>query len=177
MEEKKSQRREGYVLDKEKDLLQSYFKDNEELLLALRNLLLGFELDENEKAILSQVLRSDEAIKLLNKIFFPQLGKKVPIGQSVDLWMTVKLEDPSRDKVNIKARQLLIKKIETALKRLENLEIEIDLTPVLTVEELMNRNTFITHIEQQLTMIRTMANMDKETEEERIVRQAKDSLK
>jgi hypothetical protein len=163
--------------EREKALLKGLFKDNETLIIALRNLLFGFVLDSEEEAILKPLRGSAEALKLLRKIFLPTLDKDIPVGQSVDLWMTVKLDDPTRDKVNIKARELLIKKLETALGTLEGGKERVDLTPGRTAEELINRNTFINHVELQLGVIRSLAQQKDETEDERAIKLAKDSLK
>jgi hypothetical protein len=177
MEDKKPQRRERFVLDRERDLLQSYFKDNEDLLLALRNLLFGFDLDERETAMLAPMLKSQETIALLNKMFFPQLGKDIPVGQSIDLWMIIKLEDPQQYDVNLKAHEVFLAKIDSALKRLLDPKVKVDLTCKQSPADIKGRNTFIQHIEGQLTAIRVLANEKVETPEERIMKQAKDSLK
>lgn len=165
------------ITDEEKQLLKSHFLDNEDLLVALRNLMFGFRLQALENSLLKQL--QVEPIKvLLRKIFLPELGPTIPIGQSVDLWMTVKLDVPERDKTHIKARQLLIDNLETALATLDTLDNSgVSLKVEKTPEGLMNRNTYISHIEVQLQAIRAMANAKQETEEERIQRLAKDSLK
>lgn len=87
---------------------------------------------------------NEPALKLLRKIFLPELDPTAPIGQNIDLWMTIKVEDMDAEAalINIKAR-----------------------------------NTLISHVEQQLMQLKTLAGFKKETVEETKDRLAKDSSK
>lgn len=87
---------------------------------------------------------NEPALKLMRKIFLPELDPTAPIGQNIDLWMTIKVEDMSPEEalVNIKAR-----------------------------------NTLISHVEQQLMQLKTLAGMKKESVEETKNRLLKDSSK
>ena len=168
---------QGRITSDEKEILKQYFLGNEALLLALRNLFFGFKLTDGEKTILGQ-LHQGLIRQLLRKIFLPEITRDIPIGQSVDLWMTVKLDIPERDKMNIRARQLLIDDLEKALKTLDTLDnsgvsLKIDKTP----EGITYRNTFISHIELQLLAIRSMANEKIESSEQQTERLLKDSMK
>lgn len=64
---------------------------------------------------------NDDALKLMRKIFLPELDPKTPIGQNIDLWMTIKVEDmtPEEALINIKARNTLITHIEQQLMQLK----------------------------------------------------------
>ena len=81
------------ISDKELQLIKNTFSDNEDLL------------------------------KLMRKIFLPEIDPKAPLGQNLDLWMTVKVEDipPEQAIINLKARNSLIQHIEMQLLALRTL--------------------------------------------------------
>ena len=58
-----------------------------------------------------------ELLKLLRKIFLPEITADAPIGQNLDLWMTLKLEDmtPEQAMVKILARNTVIQHVESCL--------------------------------------------------------------
>lgn len=87
---------------------------------------------------------NDPLLKLLRKIFLPELDPKAPLGQNIDLWMTLKIDDMPMEQalVNLKAR-----------------------------------NTVISHIDQQLIQLRTLAGFKKETLDETKKRLEADSSK
>jgi len=60
---------------------------------------------------------NDELLMLLRKVFLPELQPNIPLGQNIDLWMTLKLEDltPEQALINIKARNTVIQHIEQQL--------------------------------------------------------------
>lgn len=64
-----------------------------------------------------------EALKVIRKIFLPELDPKAPIGQNFDLWMTMKIEDVSPEEalINLKARNTLINHVEQCLMQLSAL--------------------------------------------------------
>ena len=173
------------ISDKEKNLLRNTFSENEDLLIALRNLFFGFEMNEGEKIMLKR-LESKEVRKLLRKIFLPELEKDIPIGQSIDLWATLNIEGKDFDQISrsMLARISLIKHIETVLALLENPNgkkvnlWDYDLiTTTASNHELLARNTFISHIELQLAVIRMLANSVEETPEQLEARIKADSSK
>lgn len=166
------------ISDEEKDLLRGLFLDNEPLLIAVRNLFFGFDLSTQEKEWL-KVIKTPEQKRLLRKIFLPELQPDLPIGQSIDLWMTIKLGDAGKDEEIMESRRILLDNLEKALKLLDNpTGRKVDLSVVgLESAELQARNTFIGHVEMQLQAIRAMANEKKETQEERSIRLLKDSVK
>lgn len=69
------------------------------------------------KALFSE---NDQALKLLRKIFLPELSPDTPIGQNIDLWMTVKIDEMSASDaiINIKARNTLITHLDQCLMQL-----------------------------------------------------------
>lgn len=64
---------------------------------------------------------NDTLLKTLRKIFLPELDPTAPIGQNIDLWMTLKVDDqtPEEVYVNLKARNTVIQHIEMCLQQLE----------------------------------------------------------
>lgn len=77
------------------------------------------------------------ALKLLRKIFLPEISADAPIGQNIDLWMTMKIDElnPEEALLNIKARNALIQHVETCLMQLAILAGQ----PEESVEETKNR--------------------------------------
>lgn len=184
MENKNSQTvQQARISDKEKSLLRNTFSENEDLLIALRNLLFGFDMNEGELKMLER-LQGKELRKLLRKIFLPELEKDIPIGQSIDLWATLNVDGKEIGQISqaMLARISLIKNIELALNLLENpngkkvnlLDYKL-ITASSTNYELLARNTFISHIELQLAVIRMLANSVEETPEQLMARIKKDS--
>jgi len=76
--------------------------------------------DEEMNIIKSMYAENTPALKLLRKIFLPEICPTLPIGQNMDLWMTMKLEDMSAQDalINIKARNTLISHVEQCLLQL-----------------------------------------------------------
>ena len=170
------------INDTDKEILRHTFAGREDLLLAIRNLFFGFELTPAELVLIKGINNVD-VHKILRKIFLPELEKDVPIGQNLDLWMTVQIQSLDEVQLQVKARATLIEFLERALKSLENPKAEritlfIDDTNILDFHPfLIARNNFITHIETQLAVIRILANEEEETPEIRKARQLKDSSK
>lgn len=79
----------------------------------------------NEELATIKALYSDnpQALKVLRKVFLPELDASAPLGQNFDLWMTLKIEDQSPEQVitNIKARNTLINHVESCLMQLSML--------------------------------------------------------
>jgi hypothetical protein len=157
------------------------FGVTEERYLILRNLLLGFELNEEELEIVEK-LNTPELRKLFRKIFIPELGKEIPLGQSIDLWMTIQIPDMYQVQLQLSARELLIEYLNQALELIKNpngakVDLAINFISPDTHKLLIARNNFITHIETQLLVMKALAMAQTETPEERSKRLKKNSLK
>jgi len=76
--------------------------------------------DEDLAIIKSLYSENPQALKLLRKIFLPEISADAPIGQNFDLWMTLKIEDQLPEQVitNIKDRNTLIQHVESCLMQL-----------------------------------------------------------
>lgn len=74
---------------------------------------------------------NDELLKLLRKVFLPELNPELPLGQMIDLWMTIPVDQmtPEQALINLKARNTVIGHIEAQLMQLKILANEKDLTP------------------------------------------------
>lgn len=167
------------ISDTEKSLLKSTFKDRNDILLALRNLFFGFDLDERERGLIT-TMNTPAVRKLLRKMILPELEKDIPIGQSIDLWMTVQIHSLDEFQTQVSARMKLIRKVETALSMLETPgigKVDLKFKDTIAHDDLISRNNFITHIEAQLLAIRTIVNQLDETPEQKAERQRKDSAK
>jgi len=64
---------------------------------------------------------NEELLRLLRKVFLPELDPYTPIGQNIDLWMTVRIEDLSLEQalINLKARNTLISHLDQCLNTLK----------------------------------------------------------
>lgn len=175
--------------DKELEIIKSTFRDNEDLLLAIRKSFLQLSLDPIDVSMLNDLKDKRESLKVIRKSFLPTIEGDAPLHQVIDLWMTVEFKDKTPDMVLlvVKARELLIEYIDQQLRILEG---EIKSPKILfnslvkapeTGEEayinLTVRNTAISHCEMQLNQFLILAGEKDETVEEMKDRLLKDSSK
>jgi len=64
-----------------------------------------------------------DLLKLMRKVFLPEIDPKAPLGQMIDLWMTVPVKEMTAEQaqVNILARNSLIMHVEQQLLQLQAL--------------------------------------------------------
>jgi hypothetical protein len=76
--------------------------------------------DEELALIKSTFAGNEKLLKLLRKIFLPEITADAPIGQNIDLWMTLKVDELPHEQaiVNIKARNTVIQHLEMCLGQL-----------------------------------------------------------
>lgn len=125
------------------------FKGNEDLLLAVRNLFIGFELSEKEKFIIKDQIDNDQIKKVIKKMILPELEPSIPIGQNMDLWMTKDISD-IQDKKEFElvysVKNMLIEMIKISLERLDDVEKPgLDLSPKKDLAFLKARIGYINH--------------------------------
>lgn len=79
--------------------------------------------DAELATIKSLFAENEDALKLMRKIFLPEIDYTAPLGQLVDMWIPVEVDDVSPEQaiVNIKARKTLIIHVESCLMQLRNL--------------------------------------------------------
>jgi hypothetical protein len=159
--------------------LLSVFKGNNELLLALRNMFFGFELDKNE-TVLIQSLNTPEIKKLIRKLVLPELEKDIPVGQNLDWFKTQDIASATAETFEQvwEAKEILIGMLETSLKRLDKITLKaVDLTPKKHLPSLIARNNYIDLIDTKIREIVSMANEKEETIEEALAKMRQNSSK
>jgi len=94
--------------------------------------------DEELNLIKTTFRGNEKLLKLMRKVFLPEIDPEAPLGQIVDLWMTTNINNvsPEQAYVNILARNNLILHIEQQLIQLDILSKLDD----MTVDELLERN-------------------------------------
>lgn len=60
---------------------------------------------------------NEPLLRLMRKIFLPEIDPSAPIGQIIDLWMTIDVKDMSAEDalINLKARNTLISHLDQQL--------------------------------------------------------------
>ena len=76
--------------------------------------------DDERALIKSTFLNNEPLLKLMRKMFLPELDPKAPIGQMIDLWMTIPIKDmtPEQAYVNLLSRNQLISHVDQVLMQL-----------------------------------------------------------
>lgn len=76
--------------------------------------------DEEVQLMKNTFAGNEDLLKLIRKVFLPEVDPKAPLGQVIDLWMTVKIEEmtPEQALINIKARNSLISHVDMCLMQL-----------------------------------------------------------
>jgi len=175
--------------DGELSMIKNTFAGNDELLLAIRKVMLQFELGESDKEIL-KMIKGKEVQALLRKTFLPTLSEDAPRHQLIDLWMSIDVKDKSVADMDMifKSREMLINLLDQQLKELEGKEVKgkIKLSDLAEYKGqgaedfypgIHARNTLISHVEMQLAQIEVLAGKKDESIEETKKRLFKDSAK
>ena len=79
---------------------------------------------DSELDLIRRTFKGNETLlKLLRKVFLPEIDPDAPLGQIIDLWMTVPVNQlpPDQAIVNLLARNQLIMHIEQQLMQLQKL--------------------------------------------------------
>ena len=173
--------------DEEIALIKNIFGDNDNILISLRKLFLQAPLDDEDINVLKIVSDSEEAIKLLRKVFAPTIELDAPIHQIIDLWMTVENKDktPAELRLALRARGRLIELIEEGFARFDKTNktkssiynympnfMEDDESVFV---EYTARDAMLGHVEIQLQQMNMLGKNKEETVEELMARLQKDS--
>lgn len=97
-----------------------------------------------EMSILQNTFKgNEELVRLMRKLFLPELDPYVPLGQNIDLWMTVKIDDMEMEQalINLKARNSLIQHLDQVLNSIKVLAESADLTPEQAIEKLRKNSS------------------------------------
>ncbi len=76
--------------------------------------------DDELKLVKSAFKGNTELLKLMRKVFLPEFDPDAPIGQTIDLWMTINIEKMTTEEamIHLHARNSLILHIETMISQL-----------------------------------------------------------
>lgn len=172
--------------DAELSLIKNTFSENDDLIKAIRKVMLQLTLDPIDVSVLNAV-KPQQVQSVIRKAFLPTIDGNAPLHQVIDLWMTVKLDGKSVKEgfLQIKARELLIKIIDEQLQVLEGKKKRgrVNLSKLTLVKDkeedviakVIARNTYITHVEQMLVELLLLAGLKEETLEQTMERLQKNS--
>lgn len=179
----------------ELELIKNTFADNDELLYAVRNVLLQFPLSDAQKTLIKNQV-TPAVFAVLKKRILPDIGPEFPLGQIPSLLttltddlknksdedMAVVLESKSLQKAyleqqfdvlsdidNAKEPEITIKKLEASL--------ESDLTLTGKRAQLSAFLFILGYIDPMLRFIKSIAGEKSETPEEQKARLKRDSSK
>lgn len=174
----------------ELSLIKNTFAENDELLYAIRNVLLQFPLSDGQKAILSAQL-NENIINVLRKRLLPELTGAFPLGQLPSLLTTLTEDlkvlgvDEMTPKFASKQLQLnylknQFKELETGKKGDISLAALSDLGGKSPEQQYINVNAYLFllgYIDPMLGMIQNIAGQKEETPEQQKKRLTRDSTK
>lgn len=86
---------------------------------------------------------NDKLLKVLRKVFLPEIDPYAPVGQVIDLWMTVDIKNqlPEQAMINISARNGIIAHLEQQLFQLQVLANMENPTPEKLAEARSKNST------------------------------------
>jgi hypothetical protein len=172
--------------DDELAFIKDSFSDNDDLLKSIRSLMYGNELSDTQKTDIVKCFSYPGSVDIIRKIFLPEVSNNVPIGQVADLYLNVDLsgKDSSQAIDLIYARNLLIEKINNALKLLTNpdlfkpsTDLVFNVKSDVDISEFISRNQYISQVDFSLIQIKLLAGLKVETVEETKKRLSQNSSK
>jgi hypothetical protein len=94
-------------------------------------------------ALKNTFAENDTLLKTLRKIFLPEVTADAPIGQNIDLWMTLDINgmSPEEAMLNLKARNSLIGHIENCLLQIKILAGQKEETVEQTKERIKKNSS------------------------------------
>ncbi len=96
---------------KQLELIKSTFADDHKLLKAIRKVMLQLELREEEDVLIRSTFHGGKNLMdIVRQVFLPEIDGDSPLGQVIDLWMTIDIKDkdPADAFVQINAREIVI---------------------------------------------------------------------
>jgi len=175
--------------DDELSLMQNTFRDQEDVLRAVRKVFLQMPLDAIDKSVVETLRKQKATLALIRKAFLPELDEKAPIHQLVDLWLTVDIKDKAPEDAwpHLLARQKVITFLEEQIvflekgiapkMRLEALKGIEGKSPVEAYADIVARNTIVGHTEMQVSQFILLAGLNGESTEDVKKRLFQDSSK
>lgn len=160
----------------ELSLIKNTFSENDPLLYAIRKVLLQFELNEGDKALLKLV--NGDILNVLKKRVFPTLSNVFPLGQLPSLMTTLTQDLKSKDlndmDLQFKSKIIQMEYLEQQFAILggEERTEDISLAKLGEIKGKTSENQFIDmtaylfllgYIDPMLIMIKTIAGKKEET--------------
>ncbi len=148
--------------DKEYDLMAQLFADNVKLLMTLRKHFLQGEMTESEQSLIKGFAKNPQAMELLRKTLIPDINPEAPVGQLVDLWVSIDTKNKLCEDayLEMKAKLIFVKYLEQQFTLLEGKPVHIadlirleqfifnnDKDPEFAFIDLQARNTLLVHID------------------------------
>lgn len=183
MQEKSAGNPAMLATERERKIIQSTFKDNETLLKAIRAVFLNLNPTPEEIGKVRSL--PDDVKAIIRDRFLPSLDKNSPIGQVKDVWMGAEqmVFGTSRDAIvqGIQYKNRAIEMTKNALGLLDGDGPKVDVAyrPSGADDlgiDLLTRNQFIRHVEQQLYALWIIASQKEETPQQVAKRAHKDSV-
>lgn len=175
------------ISDIEAELIRSTITDD--LLKSVRGLFLGLEVSEAEKRSIKSTFSSEELLAIVTRRFYPELSKDTDIGQVQDSWLGAEQmvfgQSPEVIYQALQYKELALQHTKQALGLLANPDgAQLDLSynankyPNDTQAiNLLARNQFIRHVENQLLFLSLISKQKVATPEQTQSKARKDSTK
>ena len=153
----------------EMEILQKYFKDNDELLISMRAVMLDLYPTDTDKKAVSEVFANDDVMSAVTYRFLPEPKRDTPIGQIQDIWLGVEqmVFGSQRDTIEqaVLYKEQALKMTRAALDLLRDptgpktslMYSSTSLQQDPLQVGLLARNQFIRHIEQQLLFLKLVS--------------------
>jgi hypothetical protein len=99
--------------------------------------------DDDFARIKGMFADNDGNLKVLRKIFFPELSDTNPVGMNFDLWTKLDLTglSPEQKVIKVEANQMMVAHIEACLSMLKTLAGSKDETPEQTRKKLIQNSS------------------------------------
>jgi hypothetical protein len=99
--------------------------------------------DDEIRLIKATFKDNEPLLKLMRKMFLPELDPTAPLGQMLDLWMTVSIKDMSPEEayVNLLARNTLISHLDQVLLQMSLISKMEEQSPAEVVAKLKANST------------------------------------
>jgi len=191
MVEEKKQKMPTRYSEEELSLLKNTFAKKDELLIALRKMLLQIDLTEKEEKF--KEIFNEQVVKAIRKVMFPSIEGDEKLYMVIDLWSktVINIDELENRKsiISIDARARFLEYLDQQLNIIvgyipaniisfESFDYNKEDEDEEKQKKLIIRQLLLTHIENHLMQIRILANQDgDETPEETLKRLNLDSSK
>ncbi len=100
--------------------------------------------DENELALIKATFKGrEDLLKLMRKVFLPELDPTAPLGQMIDLWLSIPTagRKPEEIAIDLQARNMLITHLDLMLMQLQVLAESKEETAAETAQRLLKNSS------------------------------------